>query len=142
MEIISKNEKETFLLAKKVADKLLPGEIIALFGDLGSGKTTFTKGLAKALGIKKEITSPTFVIMKQYPLPSDSKKIKNLVHLDCYRMATREDAESIGIYEYLELKDNVTVIEWPENIDKLLANFQFKKINFKYVDETTRKITT
>ena len=141
MEIISKSENETCQLAQKVAAGLAPGETVALYGDLGSGKTTFTKGLAKHLGIEKAITSPTFVIMKEYVVPENPRGIVKLIHIDCYRMQTADDAESIGIHECLDSKNDVTILEWPENISLILTQYQVKKINFKYIDETTRKIT-
>lgn len=128
-------------MAHETAANLLPGDIVALYGDLGSGKTTFTRGLAKALGIEKEITSPTFVIMKEYAISGNKKGITRLAHIDCYRMKSLEDAESIGIHEIFRSKDKVTVLEWPENIEKLLSDYCPKKIKFEYIDETTRKIT-
>ena len=138
MEYISSSEKETCDLAKKLALGAKPGDIFALNGDLGSGKTTFTKGFAEALGIKKHITSPTFVISKEYPI--ESKTIKKLVHTDCYRLSGEIDAENIGLSEYLNGGSSILVLEWPENIEKILPK-NVKKIYFKYIDENTRKIT-
>lgn len=109
-----------------------------MFGDLGSGKTTFTKGFADFLNIEKTITSPTFVISKEYQVTSSS--IKKLVHVDCYRLNCEEDAECIGLTEYLNGGDTVLMLEWPEKIEKILPK-NCKKICFEYVDENTRKIT-
>lgn len=110
-------------------------------GDLGSGKTTFVKAFAKQAGIKKEITSPTFVILKQYLIPSSNEKsAEYLIHVDCYRMGSEEDAYSIGLPEYFERKDAIIFVEWPEKINKILPK-RTKKIKFEYLDETTRKIT-
>lgn len=137
MEYISRSEKETFDIAEKAASSAEPGNVFALFGDLGSGKTTFTKGFARALGIEKQITSPTFVISKEYPIASGP--INKLVHVDCYRLAGEEDAENIGLNEYLNGGDAVLLLEWPENIEKILPD-NTKKIYFEYVDENTRRI--
>ena len=112
--------------------------VVALFGDLGSGKTTFTKGFAEFVGIKKTITSPTFVISKEYPVASSS--IKKLVHVDCYRLSSEEDAENTGLTDYLNGGDAILILEWPENIESILPK-NVKKIYFEYIDEKTRKIT-
>jgi len=138
MEYISKNEKETIAIAEKIASKCLPGNVYALFGELGSGKTTFTKGFAKKMGIKEEITSPTFVIMKQYKISRNN--INLLSHIDCYRFNNADDAESVGLAEIFSKHDAVSIIEWPEKIGSLLPNHAIK-IKFKYFDENTRKIT-
>lgn len=137
MHIVTQTEKETFDLGKKFAKELKGGEILALFGDLGAGKTTFSKGIAAGLGIAKSITSPTFNIMKIYPV--DSEKIKRLVHVDAYRLSSSSDAESIGLLELITDPHNIIVVEWPENIwDAIKADAT--KIDFKFVDETRREI--
>jgi tRNA threonylcarbamoyladenosine biosynthesis protein TsaE len=116
MNHLARNEKQTFNLGKKLAKTLHGGEVLALTGDLGAGKTVFTKGLAVGLGIKKIITSPTFVLMKVY----DSAKRLKLAHLDCYRLSSPQELVDIGILDYLGQKDCVTVIEWAEKIKTLL----------------------
>ncbi len=92
------------------------GELIALKGDLGAGKTTLTKGIARGLGIAEDITSPTFVLMKVYAgnkKRGDSAPL-SLCHIDAYRLSTWHDLEAIGADEYIGHPDTVTVIEWPE----------------------------
>lgn len=96
-------------------------------GDLGSGKTTFVKGLANALGIKSNITSPTFVLMKEYRL-----KNGQLTHVDCYRMNSYQDAEGIGLDEKFNNRDGIVVIEWAEKIKQILPK-NTKWIMFKTV---------
>lgn len=134
---------------------------MALSGDLGSGKTTFTQGLVESLGVKERITSPTFVLMKQYRVrvKSKSKEKKNLiqkqglqsdsnllfkpltlVHVDAYRMKNEQDAIGIGIFDYLGKSDAITVIEWPERMIKILPKSTIW-IKFEYIDENSRKIT-
>jgi len=119
-KIITNSEQETFDWAKNFAQKLKGGEIIGLIGDLGAGKTIFVKGLAKGFGVKNTVTSPTFVIMKIYDINNQKSKIKNLAHIDAYRLKSELDIIAIGADEYFERKDTVTVIEWPENIKKCL----------------------
>ncbi len=115
MKIIIKNEQETAKLAQDILPSFLERKIILLYGDLGSGKTTFTKYLAKALKIKNNVTSPTFNIMKRYKITDEliikSTNAEYLVHIDAYRI-------NGGGEEFLdEIFDNLTVIEWPGNLD-------------------------
>jgi tRNA threonylcarbamoyladenosine biosynthesis protein TsaE len=117
-EIITKNEQETLNFALIFAKNLKGGEIITLSGELGAGKTLFTKGLALGLGVKKVVNSPTFVIMKIYPC--SLKKIKQLVHIDAYRLESENDIINIGAVEYFGKKDTIVVIEWPEKIKNAL----------------------
>lgn len=138
MEYISRSEKETYSIAGMVALKASPGDVFALFGELGSGKTTFTKGFGSALGIERHMTSPTFVISKEYIVRSS--RIKKLVHVDCYRLSCGEDAENIGLDEYLNGGEAVLLLEWPDRIEEILPE-NVKRIHFEYVDENTRKIT-
>ena len=105
-EHISRSLKDTEALAKRVADTLTGGEVIILSGDLGAGKTTFTKGLAKALGVESEVTSPTFTIMNVY----EEGRLK-LNHLDMYRIEHEDDLYELGVEDAIG-EDTVTVIEW------------------------------
>ena len=137
-KFISKNEKETLFFAEKFAKKLKGGEVIGLTGDLGAGKTVFVKGLAKGLGIKENIQSPTFLLMKIYGAKAQTQrrkisksadakaqKIKFLAHIDAYRLKSGEDLIDIGVMDWLGKKDAITVIEWIENV---LGIFDKKKI--------------
>ena len=101
-----KNVEETYALAKRIADTLQGGEVILLNGDLGAGKTTFTKGLAKALGIEDEVTSPTFTILNVY----EDGRLK-LNHLDMYRVDSADELAELGIEDCFD-DESVTVIEW------------------------------
>ncbi|MEI6627669.1 MAG: tRNA (adenosine(37)-N6)-threonylcarbamoyltransferase complex ATPase subunit type 1 TsaE [bacterium] len=138
MKFISHSEQETFKFAKNFADKLSGGEILALYGDLGSGKTAFTKGIAKELNIKNTITSPTFVLMKVYPVKHDC--FTTLVHVDAYRMRSGHDLEAIGIKDYFTDLQCLTVIEWSERVEDILPKTAIK-INFKVTGENEREIT-
>ncbi len=103
-----------------------------MIGDLGTGKTTFTKGLAKALKVEDHITSPTFVLMKQYNLEDFKGKLS---HIDCYRMQSIKDAEGIGVLELFQKNEGIVVLEWADKIDEILPD-RTVKIQFKSNDET------
>lgn len=143
METISKNLDQTKQFAEELVCKLTAQKnsaaVLALYGDLGSGKTTFTQFFAGALGVKEKVTSPTFVLEKFYDLKkSDFKK---LIHIDCYRLKGEEDLLNLGWQDIVADEKNIIVIEWPERVEKILPK-NTKKIYFEFVDETTRKVTT
>ena len=133
---ITNSAQETQNLAANLAKKLKGGDILALSGDLGGGKTTFVQGLAKGLKIKEKIQSPTFVLMKIYPIP---KKKFSLCHIDLYRLKDEKDIESIGFQDYLRNNDYICVIEWAEKIEKILPK-NTEWIEFEYVDEEKRRL--
>ena len=105
MEFISKSAEETENIAAAFASRLVGGDVVLLYGDLGAGKTTFTKGIARALGVKDVVTSPTFTIVKEYE--GDTLR---LFHMDMYRLSG--DITELGLEEYFDRKDGVSVIEW------------------------------
>jgi len=133
-KIITNSEKETVELAKKYASKLKGREVIGLIGELGAGKTIFTKGLAAGLGVKQTITSPTFVLMKIYPIRNSKFEIRNLVHIDAYRIKTPQDIIAIGAQEYFNRSDTVTVIEWADRVKKILPK-KTKIVNIIYKED-------
>lgn len=123
-QIITASAGQTKQLALKLAKKLFRASsdharVIALSGDLGSGKTTFAQGFARALGITEKIQSPTFVLMKIYSL-SKQKYLKHLIHIDAYRIESTKELEHLGFRELLKDKDAVILIEWADRIKKLL----------------------
>ncbi len=126
LNFISKSEKETENIGNKFAKQLKGGEVIGLIGELGTGKTVLVRSLAKALGIKKSITSPSFVLLKLYKIKNS--KIKNLVHVDAYRLKNEKDLIEIGILDWLNKKDTVVVIEWAEKVKKILPKKAIKVI--------------
>ncbi|TSC93456.1 MAG: hypothetical protein Athens101428_669 [Candidatus Berkelbacteria bacterium Athens1014_28] len=136
MDYKSSSLSETKKLAKTFLQKFPNIRLIGLSGDLGSGKTAFVKGVAKFLNIKKNITSPTFVIEKIYPI-FDNKK---LVHIDACRLSSTADLETIGFLELMEDKNNYIFIEWPERVFKKSPK-EMKIINFKYLSENEREIS-
>lgn len=133
MEFISKSSDETMTFAARIAEACKGNEIILLDGELGAGKTTFTKGFAKALGIEQNVTSPTFTLMKTY-----SEGRLTLYHFDLYRAESEDDVEELGFRDYFEA-GGVCIIEWNKFTD-----FPRKpiKINFDYCGDSARKIVT
>lgn len=136
----SKSEENTLEIAKDFAQTLDGGEVVLLEGSLGAGKSVFVRGVARALGIEKRITSPTFVLMKVYDV-LDHATIKRLVHVDAYRVGL-DDLEAIGLMEYLTDPVTVVFIEWGEKVKKWLLNNNNKinMVQINYVDEDTREI--
>ncbi|MBI4779663.1 tRNA (adenosine(37)-N6)-threonylcarbamoyltransferase complex ATPase subunit type 1 TsaE [Candidatus Falkowbacteria bacterium] len=139
MTFLSASPKQTFNFAKKFSKNLAGGETLGLIGNLGAGKTVFTKGLALGLGIKKNIASPTFVLMKAYSV-AKHKKIKFLVHIDAYRVRSASDLTSIGAHEYFNRPDTVTIIEWADKIKKILPK-KARLIKINLQKDNLRKIT-
>ena len=130
MEYITKSYEETLRLAREYTKTLKGGDIVLLNGEMGAGKTVFAKGVALALGIEDEITSPTYAYMNDY----DGK----LYHYDCYRLSSGEDAEALGLTDYFYLK-GICLIEWAQNISDVLPK-NCKTVEIKKIDENTRKI--
>ena len=128
-KITTRNEVETMELAQNIEAEKFPNMIICLEGDLGSGKTVFTKGLASALGIDDVITSPTFNIIKEY-----TKGEMPLYHMDVYRLDG--DIASLGLEEYYK-KGGVVVIEWSDTIRDYLPEERLE-IKIRIIDENTR----
>lgn len=126
MEILSNSVSETEKIGKKLASKLKGNEIIALYGDLGVGKTAITRGIADYFGVKNEVSSPTFSIVNEYLADKLS-----IYHFDMYRISTFEDLESTGFFDYID--NGVLIIEWSENIEKYLP-FEAIKISIKKLD--------
>lgn len=131
------------MFGKKLAAKLKGGDILLLSGDLGAGKTSLTKGIAKGLGIKNEITSPTFTLMNVYKLRTTNSELQTLVHIDTYRLKDKKDLLKIGADDYLGKSDTVCIIEWPEKIAGLLKNYKTTTVTLEHGDKPEeRKIKT
>lgn len=131
-KFVSKSEIETIEFAQKLTKILPNGSVIAMKGDLGAGKTTFVRGVAKALEIKDVVQSPTFNIMKIY-----LKGIRPLIHIDAYRLADLNT--DIGLDEYIGYESGLTLIEWPDFISDLLPKDTFT-ITIKHMSENQREI--
>lgn len=137
MELITKSAEETKSFGKEVADSLKGGEVLALTGGLGSGKTTFVQGLAEGLGIEGRIISPTFILLKKYKAGE-----KNLYHIDLYRLDENLESEvrNLGAYDIFGKKENILVIEWAEKIKNFIPS-NATWISFENLGEDQRKIT-
>jgi tRNA threonylcarbamoyladenosine biosynthesis protein TsaE len=109
MEILSVSTEQTKKLAIEIADKLKPNDVVLLHGELGAGKTTFTKYLVEALGIPARVQSPTFVLLRKY----EGTHVK-VNHLDLYRVTSVEDVKALDIAELISENGFITIIEWPE----------------------------
>ncbi|MBI2064856.1 MAG: tRNA (adenosine(37)-N6)-threonylcarbamoyltransferase complex ATPase subunit type 1 TsaE [Candidatus Yanofskybacteria bacterium] len=158
MIYVTKSPKETqelagFLLGKfsKIISK--KALVVALEGELGAGKTTLVQGLAKALKIKAKIKSPTFTLIKNYPITnyelrirkvirnpqSAIRKFNNLYHLDCYRLRDHKDLEILCSKEILNDPRNIVLIEWSDRVKKILPKKHIK-IHIDHIDKNVRKI--
>ena len=111
--VVTQSPEQTHALAQRLAAELGPGSVLALHGDLGSGKTCFVQGLARALGVKGPVSSPTFILVNEHAgrLP--------LFHVDLYRIRGEEEADTLALDEYLE-SDGITAVEWAERASALL----------------------
>lgn len=133
MVYISKGTKDTLNIGKQIASTLQGGEVIALYGDLGVGKTHLISGIAEGLGFSGETSSPTFSIVNEYRggrLP--------LFHFDMYRISGWEDLETTGFFDYQE-EGGVVATEWSENIEAALPE-NYIKITLTRIDDETREI--
>jgi len=134
IKIIAEN-----ILTKVSKNKLETASIITLSGPLGAGKTTLTQEIGKILGVKERITSPTFVIMKKYKI--SNKKFKYLIHIDAYRLKNSQELFNIGWNKLFLEKENLIIIEWPENIPDCIDNNVYRVV-LKHKDKQTRIIKT
>lgn len=137
MEILSKTTEDTKKLAERLSGVLEPGAVIALSGDLGGGKTTFTGFLVAALGFESRVQSPTFVIIRHYK--REFGDIKYINHIDLYRMTSKEEVMDLGLAEMFVEPETITLIEWPNLIESELPKDTIR-IYFDYMGETERKI--
>jgi tRNA threonylcarbamoyladenosine biosynthesis protein TsaE len=133
-EIVSKSPDQTEKIGRLMGEKAKGGDIFALCGELGSGKTCFTGGLAQGLGVEEKyrVTSPTFTLVNEYPARC------KLYHFDLYRLKDYSEVEDLGFEEYAA-SGGVVVIEWAEKIAEMLPAETFF-VNFEYVDDNRRKI--
>lgn len=153
MKYLVKNEKELENIAEKLVDDLNnqtdnSAKVIALYGNLGAGKTTFTKEIANYLKIQEKITSPTFNILKSFEIKNSELqtksgemiKFKKLIHIDTYRLDLPQELERLGFKELLNDTDNLIVIEWPEIVEEILPE-NTVRVKFEILDSTTRELS-
>jgi|SRR3989344_2045747 len=155
-KFVTKSVKETQDIAGNLVLEILKLKsqkgaiILALSGELGSGKTTFLQGFAKKLGIKEKILSPTFILMKKFKIPKQilkkntkykilNTKYSFFYHFDCYRLENEKDLESLGFKEIISNSKNIVAIEWPEKIKEILPK-DILEIQFKHLEDNKREI--
>lgn len=141
-EFVTKGSEETKDLAKSLIPKIRRIKFVALFGNLGSGKTTFVQGLAQGLGIKERIISPTFIIVRQHriKLQITNYKFQKFYHIDLYRLQSQKDIKELGLGEIISDKENIVAIEWAEKIKDVLPEKRIE-LYFENIGEDKRKIT-
>lgn len=133
MKIKTYSATETQTFASQIARQVKKGGVVALFGNLGAGKTTFAQGFAKALGIKEKIISPTFILIRQHPIPNTKC---TLYHIDLYRL---KNTKGLGLEEIMENRENIVLIEWADRLQNLPKDAI--KITIEKLSENSRQIT-
>ena len=133
MRYLTHSPEETEAIAEDLAEKLHAGTVIAFRGNLGTGKTAFTRGLAKGLGIKESVTSPTYTIVNEYL----SGRMP-LFHFDMYRLGSSDELFDIGWEDYLD-RNGICAVEWSENVEDALEDAIW--IEIKRLSDTAREIT-
>ena len=133
--IISNSEEETEALAARLAKELPRGSVLLLDGDLGAGKTVFSRGFARGLGISEPVSSPTYTIVQEYPLPGGGM----LYHLDLYRIDDSRSALAFGVDEFLDDPGSLALVEWPERIADILPA-EAVRIEIRHLSDSGREI--
>jgi tRNA threonylcarbamoyladenosine biosynthesis protein TsaE len=144
IDVVSNSPEETIEFGRKVGSQLKGGEVIAICGALGSGKTHLIKGIATGAGAaeSKEVTSPTFVIINEYkssPLEGRDKDRLDIYHIDAYRLETIAEFEMLGFDDYCN-PQSVVLIEWADKIESALENVDYIRVELSHAGESKRKI--
>lgn len=151
MKLIIENSRQTKKIGRILALEIKSSPVfdkgafvIALEGDLGGGKTTFTQGFAEGFGIKEKILSPTFVVLKHFDIHKhtlkNSQSFRSFYHMDCYRLESPSDLLAFGFKEIIKNPENIVLIEWADKIRRVLPKNHLK-IKFKYLDNNQREIS-
>lgn len=135
LDIISHSAEQTQRLGIRLGRLLKPGDVVCLSGDMGAGKTVFTTGIGQGWGAKHAITSPTYNLVHEHTRDSDDVK---LYHLDCYRLTSADEADSIGLDDILD-NQGVIVFEWPEQIEDALPEHHLW-VELRVIDMTRRNL--
>lgn len=150
-KFVSSNLEESKKISRNFAEEILSGKIrgkengalvLALTGDLGSGKTTFARNFAEALGIKEKIKSPTFIIFRKSKIGNKGwreKGFENFYHFDVYRVNNEKEILNLGWEEIIKNPENIVLVEWADKIEKILPNNRVK-INFKHLKRDKREV--
>lgn len=142
--ILTRNAKETQKVAAALAGEAAGSArdsalVLALEGELGSGKTTFAQGFARALGVKDKVLSPTFVLFKNYNIKR--KGLKYLIHIDCYRLDSPQELSHLGFGDLLKDKDAIILVEWAEKIRRILPR-DIIRISFRHGKRPNERLLT
>lgn len=140
MKFVCNTEEKLSDVVEELLKKIKRGDkavVIGLYGDLGSGKTTFTKYLAKKMGVDEVITSPTFILQKRFDI--DFNFFKNMYHIDMYRFEAEEELKCLNWQETISNPDNIVIVEWPDKVPNTMPD-DIIRLYFTTVDETTREV--
>ena len=132
-EFITTSESETEALGARLASTLPDGSVVAMYGDLGAGKTAFVRGMARGMGLSARVSSPTFTIVNEYPGP------RELIHFDMYRLSGADELFDIGWEDYLA-RGAVCAVEWSENVEDAFFGDEIR-VRIDKLSQTDRKIT-
>ena len=132
---LSSSEAETEARGAALARELAPGSIVLLYGDLGAGKTVFSRGFARGLGVTEPVSSPTYTIVQEYELGNGSR----LYHMDLYRINDERAALGFGVDEFLNEPGAISLVEWPERIRGLLPDTAIR-VELRHISEKQREI--
>ena len=134
-EYITHSERETEELGRRFAGPLPGGTVVAMYGDLGAGKTVFSRGFARGLGVTEPVSSPTYTIVQEYELPTGNR----LYHMDLYRIGDEHAALGFGVDEFLNEPGAISLVEWPERIRGLLPDTAVR-VELRHRSESEREI--
>lgn len=134
LQVTTESSSQTERLGELLGAWLRPGDVVLLHGDLGAGKTTLTKGVARAMGVQDTVSSPSFALVNEYALPG-----YRLFHLDLYRLNDPADLESIGFAELTSAEDGIAIVEWPERAGAMLPT-SYLLVEITYAGEGQRDV--
>lgn len=135
--IITQSLERTQEVAKEVLQSLVDTNVLTLYGNLGSGKTTFAQGIGRAVGLTQKMISPTFVIVRSYDI--HYKTFKKLYHIDLYRIDNPDEVIDLGVVDFMKDKENLLIIEWAEKMGEYVPEERVD-IMFEYAGKEERKI--
>lgn len=139
LDKITTKESETYQLALEFSAALKPASVVALFGDMGAGKTVFVKGVCQGLQVVHSVSSPTFIIMNEYPGLCQNKAV-TIRHFDFYRITRKSEVEELGLSEFFAEPGSVSLIEWADHAVPWLPS-EYWRVDFEKIDEDRRRLT-
>jgi tRNA threonylcarbamoyladenosine biosynthesis protein TsaE len=134
MDYISKSPRKTWAIGREIASRMVSGGALCLYGELGAGKTTFVHGFIDYFLPGKRVISPTFIIVRHYPV--SHRQIKNIYHVDLYRIAKENEISTLGVSEWINRSDSLVLIEWAQKLGDLLPK---KRIDVRFEIKTEKE---